>query len=277
MKREGIKTNVFLTGASSGIGRAIASALLDEGYEVWGTARDLRHLSELRGLHPLEMDFLVPGSVEKAWARALEEAGSIDVVIQNAGWGHFGSIEETDSAAAQRQWVVLVDGPLTLLRLAAAHLRQRKRGWIIGISSLAGEMPMPFFAHYSAGKAALSALLAGLWMELHPFGVRVVDLRPGDIRTPFNEVAGKTIPDQSPYQPWIRRAWDENCRLLSLAPGPELVAKLILRMLRKGDAPAMKRCGSFFQAVIGPLGSVFLSRTGLLDSIRKYYQLDAKP
>lgn len=268
------KPRVFLTGAGSGIGKAVAVRLVAEGYEVWGTGRSLEKLAGIKGLHPLEMDFSVPGSVERAWKKALEEAGGIDVVIQNAGSGIFGSIEETGIESARAQWTVLVEGPLELLRLAASHMRERRSGWIIGISSIAGEMPMPFFAHYSAGKAALSSLLSGLWMEMQPFGVQVVDLRPGDIRTPFNDVVGKVQPEQSPYRPWSDRAWEESCRLIEAAPEPELVAKMILGLLRRGSSPPMKRCGSFFQAVLGPLGVRLYSRKGLLKGIRDYYRLD---
>ncbi len=118
-------------------------------------------------------------------------------MIQNAGAGIFGSVEEVPLADARWQWQVLVEGPLQLLKLAAAHLRPRGEGLIIGVSSLAAEMPLPFSIHYSAGKAAFSALLAGLSMELKPFHVKVVDLRPGDICTAFLDQLPKTMPADS--------------------------------------------------------------------------------
>lgn len=265
---------VFITGASTGIGRAIATELIAKGYRVWGTSRNKSRLADIPQLHPLELDFARPESVEAAWKQALSEAGEIDIVIQNAGSGIFGSVEEVSVAAAREQWVTLVESPLLLFKLAAAHLRPRRTGWIIGISSLAGEMPMPFFAHYSAGKAALSSLLSTLWMELKPFGVQVVDLRPGDIRTKFNDAVPRLDISNSPYRPWADRAWQESCRLLESAPDPKLIADAIVQLLQQTKPPAMKRCGSFFQADIGALGSRLLSRTAILKSIRSYYGLN---
>lgn len=264
---------VFLTGASSGIGRALALRLMEEGYEVWGSSRDKKRLEGLPGLHPLELDFLKPGSVSLAWRQALEEAGEIDIVIQNAGHGIFGSIEETDAADSRSQWVALVEGPLQLLQLAAAHMRPRNKGWIIGISSLAAELPMPFFGHYSAGKAAFSVLLQGLWMELKPHGVRVVDFRPGDIRTPFNDSVPRLLPPDSPYLPGAGKVWKKSCALMAVAPEPELVAERIVSLLNGGDASPVERCGSFFQTVLGPLGVRFLSKSVLLQLTRRYFGL----
>jgi short-subunit dehydrogenase len=264
---------VFLTGASSGIGRVLALRLMEEGYEVWGTSRDKKRLENLPGLHAIELDFAKPESVSKAWAQALVEAGEIDIIIQNAGQGIFGSIEEMGVEESRSQWVSVVEGPLLLLQLAAAHLRPTQQGWIIGISSLAAEMPMPFFAHYSAGKAAFSALLQGLWMELRPFGVRVVDFRPGDIRTPFNESVPRLLPPGSPYQAETAKAWEKSCVLIAAAPEPEVVAERIIRLLGDQDVSPVQRCGSFFQAVLAPLGVRLLPRGLLLQITRRYFGL----
>jgi NAD(P)-dependent dehydrogenase (short-subunit alcohol dehydrogenase family) len=265
--------NVFLTGAGSGIGRATADLLVRHGYAVWGTSRDGGKLEERPGFHAVEMRLEDGGSIRAAWTRAEREAGSIDIVIQNAGAGIFGAIEEVTAEDARAQWQVLVEGPLQLLQLAAAHLRPRRRGLIIGVSSLAAELPMPFSAHYSAGKSAFSALLAGLAMELQPFGVRVVDLRPGDIKTAFNDALPKTMPAGSPYFPWAQRAWQECARLMNEAPPPDLVARAILKIMRQSHPPAVTRVGAFFQAALGPLGVRLLPQGRLRDSIRAYYGL----
>jgi short-subunit dehydrogenase len=263
---------VFLTGASSGIGRATAELLSARGFKIWATSRDIARLPALANLHPLELDFERPGSIGTAWQRGLEESGGIDVVVQNAGAGIFGAIEDVSLEEAARQWQILVTGPLQLLRLAAAHMRARGAGTIVGVSSLAAEMPLPFAAHYSAGKAALSALLGGLEMELKPFGVRVVDLRPGDIRTAFNDHIAPAGTDASPYAPWTAATWKETVALMNSAPGPELAAHAILDVIERPRSLA--RCGTFFQARLGALGVRLLSRGSLLDSIRRYYHLD---
>jgi NAD(P)-dependent dehydrogenase (short-subunit alcohol dehydrogenase family) len=263
---------VFLTGASSGIGRATAELLVERGDEVWATARDAARLPQHPRLHPLALDLEQPASIEAAWRQALAEAGEIDIVVQNAGAGIFGAIEEVSPEDAARQWRILVEGPLHLLRLAAAHMRPRRAGIIVGVSSLAAEMPLPFAAHYSAGKAAFSALLGGLEMELRPFSVRVVDLRPGDIRTAFNERMTAAFPAGSPYAPWLAAAWQETNTLMNGAPEPALAARAILAVIERPRPLA--RCGTFFQARLGAFGVRLLSRGFLLDSIRSYYRLD---
>jgi NAD(P)-dependent dehydrogenase (short-subunit alcohol dehydrogenase family) len=264
-----IGKNVFLTGASSGIGRATADLLVERGCTVWATARKKERLPpNVRGL---ELDLENSKSIKAAWDQAVGEAGHIDVLIQNAGAGIFGAVEDVTIEDAARQLQVLVSGPLFLFRLAAAHMRPRRSGLILGVSSLAAELPLPFAAHYSAGKAALSALLGGLEMELKPFGVRVVDLRPGDIRTAFNDQLAPALPDGSPYSPWAKAAWEETCSLMQGAPGPEVAARAVLAAMERPRSVA--RCGTFFQAQLGAWGARFLPRRFLLDSIRNYYRL----
>jgi short-subunit dehydrogenase len=265
--------NIFLTGASSGIGRDTAELLLRSGHEIWATSRDKDRLPARDGLHPLAMDLENADSIAAAWNRAMSEAGTIDILIQNAALGIFGSVEDVSPADAARQWQILVTGPLQLFRLAAAAMRPRRTGTILGVSSLAAELPLPFAAHYSAGKAALSALLGGLEMELRPFGVRVIDLRPGDLRTAFNDRLAPTLPAGSAYLPWAEAAWKESCALMNRSPGPELAAQAILDSIAPGRGSAVVRCGTFFQARLGALGARLLPRHLLLNSIRDYYHL----
>ena len=264
---------VFLTGASTGIGAAIADHLLKEGYAVWGTSRNKERLKAFPALHPLELHLEHPASIEAAWKQALDEAGHFDVVIQNAGCGLYGSIEDVTLEDSRRLWSVLVEGPLFVLKLAAQHMRPRREGLIVGVSSLAVELPLCFSAHYSAGKAAFSSLLAVLWMELKPFGVQVVDLRPGDICTTFNKQLPQTAPPNSAYSRWADTAWALDQKFLQTAPPPEIIARTVGNLLRRKRNPPVIRRGSLFQAWIGPLGPRFLPRNTLLQLIRSYYGL----
>jgi NAD(P)-dependent dehydrogenase (short-subunit alcohol dehydrogenase family) len=268
-----LRKKIFLTGASSGIGQAAARLLLENGGEVGGTSRNPARLIKDSLFHPLEMTLENPASVSAAWAEALRQAGHFDVVIQNAGSGIFGAIEDVSADEAQRLWSVLVEGPRQILQLAAAHLRPRRMGLIIGVSSLAAELPLPFSAHYSAGKAAFSVLLAGLSIELAPFRVHVTDLRPGDICTEFMNGLPCLQPETSPYLPWSSQVVDESTRLMKEAPAPALVARAILELVEQESPPPIKRVGTFFQATLGPLGPRLLPPRALLASIRRYYGL----
>ena len=265
--------NIFLTGASSGIGAALAELLLKEGFNVWGTSRSKSRLTRFPSLRPIEMTLEDPESVERAWRQALEEAEQIDFVIQNAGAGLFGAIEDVSLEETRRLWRVLVEGPLQLLQHAAEHLRPRREGVILGISSLAAELPMCFCAHYSAGKAAFSALLAGLWMELKPFGVQVIDFRPGDICTEFNDELPIVIPENSAYARWAEAARRVDQKSMKSAPPAALIARAILKLLRKKSVPFVVREGTFYQSVVAPIGNRLLPRSALLQSIRSHYGL----
>ena len=267
------RKNIFLTGASSGIGRAAAELLTQSGHRVWGTSRHLDRLPQSANFQPIAMDLEDAQSISHAWTEALHQAGHIDVVIQNAGAGIFGSIEDVPGDVSGHQWRVLVEGPLQILQLAAAHLRPRRAGLIIGISSLAAEMPIPFSAHYSAGKSAFSALLAGLAMELKPFNVRVVDLRPGDIRTSFIDNVPSQASPGSLYFPWADQTAQKCSKLMAEAPPPDLIACGILRLIEAANPPPVARLGTFFQARLGPLGVRFLPLRFMLNSIRQYYGL----
>jgi len=269
------KKNVFLTGASSGIGLATALILSQNSYTVWGTTRDPKKIAADAPFRPIAMRLEDVTSVEAGWTEALSQAGQFDIIIQNAGAGIFGTIEEVKIEDARWQWQVLVEGPLQLLKLASTHLRPRGEGLIIGVSSLAAELTIPFSSHYSAGKGAFSALLAGLSMELKPFHVDVVDLRPGDILTAFNDHLPKTMPSDSPYLPWAAQAWEETSALMKTAPPPDLIARAVLAIVQAAKPPTLVRSGTFFQATLSPFGARFMSHRMLLNSIRSYYKLDS--
>lgn len=266
--------NVFLTGATSGIGAATARLLAEKGFSVWGTTRHVGKITGPIPFHPVEMKLEDVASVEAAWKIALAQAGQIDIVIQNAGAAIYGSVEEVSIEDARWQWQVLVEGPLQLFKLAAAHMRPRREGLIIGVSSLVAELPIPFSGHYDAGKAAISALLASLAMELEPFHVDVVDLRPGDINTPILAEAPGTLPADSEYLPWAQQALEEALSLMKNAPSPELIAHAIEKIVDATKPPAIVRSGTFFQATLSPLGVRLLPRRMLLKSIREYYGLN---
>ena len=184
---------IFITGASAGIGLAIAKALCDRGDEVWGTSRNPTRLAELPRLHPVELNLADPDSIERAFHQALSEAGHFDVVVNNAGSGHFGPAESLSLARLAEQFQVLVLGQIQLMQLALRAMRGHEKGLIVNVTSLASRLPVPFMAAYNAGKAAMASFTMSVQLELPDSRVRIVDLEPGDISTGFNDAMIKNV------------------------------------------------------------------------------------
>src|SRR5690242_12283322 len=157
---------VFLTGASSGIGLAVAKSLSARGDEVWGTSRDPSRVPQVSHMHPIRFDLSDPNSIEQSFKSALAEAGHFDVVINNAGSGHFGAAEHLSNAEIESQFQILVFGHLQLMRLAMAAMRSHGGGLIINITSLASRLPVPFMAAYNAAKAAIATYTMSMQLEL---------------------------------------------------------------------------------------------------------------
>src|SRR5215468_2463426 len=186
-----IVKKVFLTGASSGIGLAIAKLLVAEGHEVWGTSRNLERIPKMSRLHPIRLDLADRLSIEEAFASTLAEAGHLDVLINNAGAGHFGPAELLPLEAITSQFQILVFGQIQLMQLALQHMRPRGKGLIINVTSLASRLPVPFMAAYNSAKAAMAAYTMSMQLELPDSNVRIVDLQPADISTAFNDAVPK--------------------------------------------------------------------------------------
>lgn len=262
-----VRTRVFLTGASAGIGLATARALAAAGCEVWGTSRDLARLPrDLANFHPMELSLTEPESIRTAWTRAKSESGGFEIVVNNAGDGWFDSIADVPTEKVRAQFETLFFGPLQLIQLALPDLRDR-RGLLINVTSLAAQLPIPFMAPYSAAKAALASLTASLRLELAGSGVRVVDLQPGDIKTRFNDAM------QAPEDPSARAAWDAMVASMQKAPGPEIVAAEICRLVTSSTAaPPTRVLGDFVQSRLAPLAARILPARWLERILLSHYR-----
>src|SRR3954466_1100385 len=146
---------VFITGASSGIGLATAKLLAERGDEVWGTSRDPARIPNLPRLHPVRLDLSDNVSLGESFQMALREAGHFDVVINNAGSGHFGPGEHLGPEEIRALFQTLVFAHIELCQLALASMRTHGRGHLINVTSLASRLPVPFMAGYNAAKAAM--------------------------------------------------------------------------------------------------------------------------
>ena len=264
---------VFITGASSGLGRAIAHALLARGDEVWGTSRNLERIPKMPRCHPVRLDLTDRLSVEQAFNAALAEASYFDVVINNAGAGHFDAAEFLPMETIASQFQVLVFGQIQLIQLALRHMQARGEGLIINVTSLASRLPVPFMAAYNAAKAAMASFTMSIQLELGNSRVHVVDLQPADIRTEFNQGVIKSTNANPRYDTKIAKTWEVAERNMKNAPPPDLVAQHVLRLVNASQPPPRITVGDAFQSRIAPLIFRFLPQRLRLWGLKRYYQI----
>ncbi|MET8585804.1 oxidoreductase [Streptomyces collinus] len=185
----------LVTGASSGIGEATALKLIGLGYTVYGAARRtdrLRKLAE-HGLRPLAMDVTDDASMRDGVDRVISETGRIDVLVNNAGYGSYGALEDVSQDEARRQFDVNVFGAVRLIQIALPHMRARRSGTIVNITSMGGKIHTPLGGWYHGTKFALEALSDCLRIEVKSFGVDVVVIEPGGIRTEWAGIAADQL------------------------------------------------------------------------------------
>ncbi len=186
---------VLITGCSSGIGRAAALAFLDEGWTVYATARDPSDLETLgeAGCNTDRLDVTNQDDIDRVVDRILDENGVISCLVNNAGYGQFGPIEDVPIEQVEKQYAVNVYGPHRLIRAVLPHMRREERGTVINISSVAGRVVFPGGGVYCGSKFALEAMSDALRAELEPFGIDVVLVEPGPVTTNFSKRAGNEI------------------------------------------------------------------------------------
>jgi NAD(P)-dependent dehydrogenase (short-subunit alcohol dehydrogenase family) len=195
----------FITGASSGFGMAFARYALGRGYNVVATARSTSKLAQLVAAAPdrvlaQKLDVTVAGEPEQAVAAAVARFGRIDALINNAGYGIIGAVEETPEAELRAQMETNFFGAIAVIRAALPQLRAQKRGAIVNISSMGGQMSFAGAGAYSASKFALEGISEALALELAPFGIKVLIVEPGAFRTGFAADALKYMPVMAAYQ-----------------------------------------------------------------------------
>ena len=181
----------LVTGASSGIGEETARTLHKLGYTVYAAARRTDRLKQLTnvGIHALTMDVTDDESMTSGIEKIIAETGRIDVLVNNAGYGSYGAIEDVTLDEARRQFEVNVFGLGRLTQLVLPHMRAQRSGTIINISSMGGRLTTPLGGWYHATKHAVEALSDALRMETAPFGIDVVVIEPGGIRTEWSGIA----------------------------------------------------------------------------------------
>jgi NAD(P)-dependent dehydrogenase (short-subunit alcohol dehydrogenase family) len=244
----------LVTGATSGLGRATALLLAEKGWRVFAAGRSpdrrraLDELARLRGwpLETLEMDVTSEESVDRALAEIARRGSEIDALINNAGIAIVGAMEEVTPEDLRLQFETNVFGAVRVARRVLPGMRARRRGRILNMSSIAGKVVLPLFGPYSGSKFALEGISDAMRLELHPFGIHVVLIEPGYIRTDMERAAQELSSRyaagaaQSPYRAvyeGVRRAWADSTR--GSKDQPEDCARVILRALT--DTPPRPR------------------------------------
>jgi short-subunit dehydrogenase len=264
---------IFLTGASAGIGLATAKLLAERGDEVWGTSRDPARLPKLPRLHAVRLDLSDNVSLGESFQMALREAGHFDVVINNAGSGHFGPGEHLSPGAIQAQFQTVCFAHIELCRLALASMRAHGSGRLINVTSLASRLPVPFMAAYNAAKAAMASFVMSLQLETAGSNIRIIDLQPADILTSFNDAVARTDGGDPRYTELVEHAWRVVDQNMQAAPTPDLVARRIAKLIDDKNPPPRVTVGGAFQAAIAPFILRFLPQSTLIWGLKKYYRL----
>jgi len=186
---------VLITGCSSGIGRAAALSLHQAGLTVYATARRTEALADLsdRGLRALALDVTDEESMTTAVATVAAETGPVGVLINNAGYGLYGPVEQLPMAEIRRQFETNFFGLVRLTQLVLPEMRRQGRGRILNVSSMGGRITLPGGAFYHASKYAVEALSDALRIEVARFGIDVVLIEPGPVKTPWNDVAAGSL------------------------------------------------------------------------------------
>ncbi len=267
------RRRILVTGIRSGIGQAIAQAAIADGFEVWGSGRDLGQLPlSGGGFHPLALDLADPASIEAAAAQVSQAAGSLHAVVHNAGSGLFGPVDELETTQIREQFEVLCHGPWALTRRLLPIL-QPGSGRLLFITSLAARLPIPGMGPYNAAKAALATLVETARLE--PAGPQLawVEIQPGDIRTAFNDNLAATASKDPLRRTAFHQLWERLETHLHEAPGPEVVARTVIRLLHHPHPPPRVTTGDWFQTRLSPLAWRLLPKAWMEHLVRRYYGL----
>jgi NAD(P)-dependent dehydrogenase (short-subunit alcohol dehydrogenase family) len=223
---------VLITGASSGIGSAIAESLVQEGMTVFGTSRYPDRVRPVASVEYVRLDVRSADSVQACVNEVMKRAGNIDVLINNAGYELGGAIEETTLEEAQTQFETNFFGVVRVIKAVLPAMRERGSGRIINMSSVVGWLvPTPFLGYYAASKMALEAYTEVLRHEVLPFGVKVSLIEPSFINTNLGNNRQMAAESIRAYVPWQRRAFGVIEHREQTAPPPRLVAASILQAI----------------------------------------------
>jgi NAD(P)-dependent dehydrogenase (short-subunit alcohol dehydrogenase family) len=249
---------VLVTGCSSGIGRQLAQDLAVTGWTVVATARRASELADIGTALVLRLDVTHEDSIRDAVAATLARFGRIDVLVNNAGYALRGAVEELDIEAVNRMYDVNLNGIIRMTKSVAPVMRAQGSGTIVNIGSIGGRLAVPMNGAYASSKFAVEALSDSMRWELGAFGIRVILVEPGNIKTNFKETAERSSGGlfdnaASPYAAPYERYKGSMAALRSHEPGPEAVSSVVLRALNTKRPRARYRAAVPFSTRIALL------------------------
>lgn len=239
---------ILITGASSGFGKAIAEHLSQQGHNVYGTSRIATQAGITDSIHMLSMDVNVPSSIDSAITGMLETCGGIDVLINNAGFGICGALEDCSIDEARSQMETNFFGQIAVIQKVLPHMRNQGHGRIINIGSLAGDIGLPYQSLYSASKAAMQRITEALRLELKDTGIDLTLVAPGDFKTGFT--ASRVFAENalnSERTPKMRSVVEQYERDEQNGSDPKLVAELVATLIDKRSLKVLYTVGRFDQ------------------------------
>lgn len=227
---------ILITGASAGMGKETAKLLVQNGYTVYAAARRKERMEDLRelGCKILEMDVTNDSAMINGIDQIIAAEGRIDILINNAGFGSYGAIEDVDLKEARYQLEVNVFGAARLIQLVTPHMRAQHAGKIINISSIGGKFATALGGWYHASKFALEGLSDSLRNELSPFGIDVVVIEPGGVITEWGDIAMDNlvaVSGNTAYQKMAHQFSDLGKKESSKGAQPIVIARLILKAI----------------------------------------------
>lgn len=230
----------LVTGASSGIGAMTAKELAKNGYTVYAVARRVDRMEELKkdGIRPISLDLTNEESMVQCVQQIRKEAGRIDVLVNNAGYGSYGAIEDVPMEEARRQFDVNLFGMARLIQLVTPAMRENHYGKIVNISSMGGKIWTRFGGWYHATKFAVEGFSDCLRMELAPFGIDVIVVELGGIKTDWGIIAANHLKETSKggaYESYAKKAADGMIKNYSgnMLTSPEVIARTVRKAVMK--------------------------------------------
>lgn len=266
-----VHRKALVTGASSGLGEAFATMLVQDGVEVWTLSRRAPTFPGADASRHRAVDLSNRATVEELLADDTLPWDTFDLLINNAGAGTFCPIDTFPEKVIEPQLFLMLEAPIRLTRKVLPYRVAAGKGTIVNVSSMAARFPLPCHALYNAAKAGLSGFSRSLLDEMNGSGVVVIDFQPGDYLTPFNSATVK-----APHllkSPKLLRVWERLEQNLHNGPAPEQAARDLKHILLNRQSGTF-RSGGFFQKWVAPFGQTLLPDSIFRRLQRKYFRLE---